>query len=334
MTQYYYERLSAAEQRAYEKCLQGLQQRHRVITVSVHDNDAFVRVVEAVRYDHPELFYVDFYGLRGVFTPLGASYTPSYLYDVQRQAAVAARLEQEIQLVMNKAAAAGVNTPEGYYRFFHNFLMRTTAYHYESLEHPEQFPQVFTAYGALVEQKAVCEGIAKAFKLLCDRVGIHALMVVGRSHFDDTSPEVPHAWNMVKLGSQFCHIDVTWDIGLSQQTKTKRYDYYCMPDAEFSLDHRYEGYPPCNGYHYTYFRENGRLISDVQGLKTFLAAQKPEDCEYIYFKIHASEKAPADLPNRIHSLVQRNMQRYLFGAVGLRIHHNLRHNIYYFEVCR
>ena len=35
------------------------------------------------------------------------------------------------------------------------------------------------AYGALVDGKAICEGYSKAFKLLCDQVGIGCILITG-----------------------------------------------------------------------------------------------------------------------------------------------------------
>ncbi|MBQ9990283.1 MAG: hypothetical protein IJP31_05000 [Lachnospiraceae bacterium] len=49
----------------------------------------------------------------------------------------------------------------------------------------------FSAYGVFVEEIAVCQGYALAYKLLCDRVGIECYMV--------TSDSMNHAWNIVWL---------------------------------------------------------------------------------------------------------------------------------------
>ena len=63
----------------------------------------------------------------------------------------------------------------------------------------------FTAYGALIRKKAVCEGYAKAFTLLARRAGIPCVYVTG------TTYGIPHAWNIVKVGGKYRYIDTTWD---------------------------------------------------------------------------------------------------------------------------
>lgn len=48
------------------------------------------------------------------------------------------------------------------------------------------------AYGALVDGKAVCEGYARAFQLLCNKANIDCVLLSG------TTDSANHAWNGVK----------------------------------------------------------------------------------------------------------------------------------------
>ena len=57
--------------------------------------------------------------------------------------------------------------------------------------------------GALVEGKASSEGIAMAYELLCDRVGIECQVVRGQYKNQD------HCWNLVTIDDQSWHLDVT-----------------------------------------------------------------------------------------------------------------------------
>lgn len=59
-----------------------------------------------------------------------------------------------------------------------------------------------TPYAALVgDRKAICQGYALAFKLLCNMAGIECGYAVSSNHI----------WNIVALGDNYYHIDVTWD---------------------------------------------------------------------------------------------------------------------------
>ncbi len=60
-----------------------------------------------------------------------------------------------------------------------------------------------SAYDVLVDGTAVCQGYALAYLDLMNRLGIPCEIV--------TSMEINHAWNFVKIGSSWYHVDVTWN---------------------------------------------------------------------------------------------------------------------------
>ena len=64
-------------------------------------------------------------------------------------------------------------------------------------------PECYTAYGAMVDGIAVCEGYAKAYKYLLEQVDIHAFLC--------ESLQIKHMWNIVEIDSKYYHVDVTWD---------------------------------------------------------------------------------------------------------------------------
>lgn len=56
--------------------------------------------------------------------------------------------------------------------------------------------------------------MAKAFKYLCDNLGIHAGIVVGNTK-EET---VAHAWNQICLDGEWYNIDITFDANLTKST--------------------------------------------------------------------------------------------------------------------
>ncbi|PYE47670.1 hypothetical protein HUB98_21405 [Paenibacillus barcinonensis] len=66
-----------------------------------------------------------------------------------------------------------------------------------------QFNDSFTTYGILVKGVGVCASYASAYKLLSDLSGLESIVVTG------TSSGVPHAWNKVKIGNEWLHVDAT-----------------------------------------------------------------------------------------------------------------------------
>ena len=55
----------------------------------------------------------------------------------------------------------------------------------------------------------VCEGYAKAFKVLCDQLGVPAVCVSGLS--DKSLTGSGHMWNLAQIGGSWYLVDVTWD---------------------------------------------------------------------------------------------------------------------------
>ena len=58
-----------------------------------------------------------------------------------------------------------------------------------------------SAYGALINGKAVCTGLSKAFHMLAKKAGIYVLYV--------ESNKIAHAWNVVWLDNEYYVIDIT-----------------------------------------------------------------------------------------------------------------------------
>ena len=66
------------------------------------------------------------------------------------------------------------------------------------------------ASGALIDGRAVCDGYAKAIKLLCDREGIPCVIVAGSAVQNGTADL--HAWNCVQLEDGLWYaLDATWN---------------------------------------------------------------------------------------------------------------------------
>lgn len=64
----------------------------------------------------------------------------------------------------------------------------------------------FNLEGALLDGKAVCDGITKAFMLLARMEGIECIRVTGKN-----ADNVGHAWNKVRIGDVWYNVDVTGD---------------------------------------------------------------------------------------------------------------------------
>ena len=115
------------------------------------------------------------------------------------------------------------------------------------------------------------EGSSKAFKLLCDRAGAgNAYVVEGTTSREEFGDLIPHAWNIVRFGATYSHVDVTWDLASSKVCRYNRYDYFMIPDAWIEKDHTYTSSIQCWTSDQSYFIQQHSLIADNRTLKEFI----------------------------------------------------------------
>lgn len=116
-------------------------------------------------------------------------------------------------------------------------------------------PNIRNIYGALCERQVVCEGYAKAYKYLLDKINIENIIVVGYGTNSNGNKE-EHAWNYVKLNQNWYAVDVTWDdpiiIGGGKLTNKSKYKYFLKGAQNFNNTHEATGKTSQGGITFTY----------------------------------------------------------------------------------
>lgn len=88
----------------------------------------------------------------------------------------------------------------------------------------------YTAYAALKNGMAVCQGYASLlYRLLLER-GIDCRLIAG------TGGGEAHGWNIVKVDDLYYNVDATWDAGKDEK------DYYLCYESSFPRHERYDDY--------------------------------------------------------------------------------------------
>ena len=106
-------------------------------------------------------------------------------------------------------------------KIIHDYIVEISEYKDLEAPYSHEMPGVFL-YGI-----GVCEGISKAFKYLCDKIGIQSGIVIGNVKGEAAS----HAWNQIRIEGEWYNIDVTFDMNLSRSAGDLRYDYFNVPDT-------------------------------------------------------------------------------------------------------
>lgn len=173
----------------------ALEQGETSVDVRVTDGFDYERCLE---YTH--MLYPEYYGMR-------------WTQDVRRKTAsitVTLAEPEKHELAWQEAQRVAA-TMQGLYsseaellRAFHDYIIHCCEYDYETfLNLAISQPEPFTAYGALLGGKAVCDGYSSAFAMLCRAAGIPCIYV--------GSSELNHSWNAVFTDGQVLFVDVTYD---------------------------------------------------------------------------------------------------------------------------
>ena len=102
----------------------------------------------------------------------------------------------------------------------YDYICDTVEYDYEHLN-DDFYDLQYTAYAALVNEIAVCQGYSVLFYRLMLELGVDARVIVGDGGG-------PHAWNIVELDNLYYNLDSTWDAGAAS------YSYFLQSPLDFT----------------------------------------------------------------------------------------------------
>ncbi len=177
-------------------------------------------------------------------------------------------LEDAIDRIVSKALKAESDFEKEI--IIHDELCKTVKY---DSEFDSKKGSIYSIYGALVNGHAVCEGYARAFKLLCQSAGIECILITG------DSKGVGHLWNMVKLDGNWYHVDVTWD----DLREEPHHTYLNLTTLEIRADHDID---------LTYDDANVTLVSQGNSYNFNIPETSSTECNYFRKKGLVIESDP------------------------------------------
>lgn len=258
---YYYSSLSAEEKIEYTKIYNSYMNK-KDFTVNVTEDKLSV-LINGILYDNPEIFWVDSsYSFSK--SPSGIFVEPEYRFNDEEIEKMKAELSAEVSRIV---ALAGSGASDfGREKFFHDYICKNTVY---DLETYDNFGD--SAYSVLIDGKAICEGYARALKMLLDACGIYNYLVVGNTENDEGKME-GHMWNVVSIDGELYHIDVTWDDADGDLGEII-YLYFNLTDDDIRKDH-FDIEPndnSCSSLKFNYFAVNGLYFSSFNNFKGMIS---------------------------------------------------------------
>jgi len=125
---------------------------------------------------------------------LTVNYNIQYLTTVEQERYVEEKIGEIIELT-------GVNLKKNDFlktKLMYDYILSNVEYDYTYMNH--------SAYNALFDKKAVCEGCAALLYRMLSTVSVPCRIITGKGL------QERHAWNIVKISSKWYNLDVTWDL--------------------------------------------------------------------------------------------------------------------------
>ena len=112
----------------------------------------------------------------------------------------------------------------------YDWICQNVTYDFDNLE-DTTYTRKFTAYAALIDRTAVCQGYALLFYRLMLELGVDNRLIAGLAASGEA-----HGWNIVKLGDFYYSVDSTWDAGQTE------YSYFLTSTWNFVGHYRFLDY--------------------------------------------------------------------------------------------
>lgn len=153
------------------------------------------------------------------------NYYCAYWTTPQQEAELDVEIEKLVQQLELKSDLTDYQKVSAIY----NYICSNVTYDYEHKE-DDSYALKQTAYAAVVNKTAVCQGYATLFYRLALEAGVDCRYITGFAG-------EYHAWNLVKLDGQYYYTDVTWD------SEAYQFQYFLKSISDFwdhQPDSRYE----------------------------------------------------------------------------------------------
>lgn len=129
-----------------------------------------------------------------------------------------------------------------------------------------------SAYGALVEGKAKCDGISRAMKWIAEEMGMTCLLLSGGGIYED----VGHAWNCIQVDGRFYDLDVTSDTPFPEEELHRHYSGFnvarSLLTSQYDLRENYALFdlPGTDSMSGSWHAKNGSLFDSCGGWDALL----------------------------------------------------------------
>lgn len=266
---YYFNTLTKEQKYIYESIANGVKNFDDEFVVRYYnagEQDEFANevsvAIEAFTNDHPEVFY------------LKAQYS-SYIHQafdsnigyirLNYTEDTTTAIKEKIGLMKGRVDyyARGL---DGYSDYEKELIIHDRIANDVSYSHLEDLPRKYhTAEGTLLEGVGVCDSFSKAYQLVLNHVGIDSIIVLGELS------DGPHAWNMVKIGDSWYHVDITSSHSIYDDTNIINHAYFNLTteaEKNISIINDESVLPKADSTEYNFYYKEGLVLAENDDIYT------------------------------------------------------------------
>lgn len=240
--EYYKSLLKEEDRKHYSLLLEKIRKGEPTFTLNIPFTTRLLEVYNSIRYDHPELYFLDdnfsiYSSGKKTACKVGRIISKEESFKVAKQISEIIKKEFLPALKLNEYEKT---------LFVYDWFM-------EKVKYTKGKPNSYNIIGALIEKQCVCQGIAYASKLIFDYLKMKSIIAVGEL-FSEGKKE-PHAWNIVFINNEPYHFDATCGLnGL--------HSHLNIDDNDVKKDHSFDlkKYPKCSSNKANYFVINNSLV--------------------------------------------------------------------------
>lgn len=131
-----------------------------------------------------------------------------------------AEMDAAVERLVSELGLAEMESDLDKVAAIYGYMVTHISYDYTNLNN-DSYKLKYTAYAALINHTAVCQGYSNLFYRLALRVGVDTRIV--------SSQAMNHAWNIVSVDEDYYYLDSTWDAG----RRLGNYSYFLRGTASW-----------------------------------------------------------------------------------------------------
>lgn len=262
--EYYYNQLTDIQKNIYNQLYKTVETVSESTAISLNSvtQDEISLIFRALRYDHPEIYWIQAYKYIIDEKSDKLYFYPTYLVNAEEKS-----LYDEQLSVWTERALSTVNSEMTTYekeKAIYDFIVDNTEYNLDS--------ELNQSLISVVKGKSVCLGYTKAMKYICDKINIPCVVIEGTS-----KDGIAHSWNKVQINDAWYNVDAT--NSNTAQMFSNSYDMFNITDELISIQYTEKEqssesgriiftYPEANSIEADYYKMKDLYINSLNEIET------------------------------------------------------------------